>query len=518
MPALRSYTLSCVLLAAVVALGARLAGQVAPEDPAAQYQLATQLYDTSQYREALAAYDAATRSDDADLVARARKGKVRAALRIAEFDVAWREAGLLNESPSGDGEARTLLGDALWAIGRFDEADTAYREALDRAPGITRARFGLARSLATRNRLEDALQQALTAAQSAPDDAEVHALVGLIYERLNRFDDSAVAFERYLSLLPPPRSREEGESTMAAVFQNKVRLLRSFRGRVPLQMDREAAERQHRVPFRLVNKKIVLRGRVNRVPVEFVLDTGSERTGVSNATARRARIGTVASTLTAGVGVAALRRLDMGRADELEVGTLRMRNVPVAIRRVIRNALPRWQNESLSPLSLGLSVVVDYQRREVTFARRLPESDADVVLPMRMNRLPMVRGMLNSTHPAYFVVDTGGELISISAETATALSMKPVRRIPLRVFGMSGLDENAYLLPGVDVDFEEIEFRNVGLAVLNLRAPSVLLGFQVGGIVGHRFLSEYRVSMDMERSELRLEKFDGDAPPVAGSR
>ena len=114
--------------------------------------------------------------------------------------------------------------------------------------------------------------------------------------------------------------------------------------------------------------------------------------------------------------------------------------------------------------------------------------------------------MLNSKHPAYFVVDTGGELISISAETALSLAMPPVRRIPLRVYGMSGVDENAFLLPGVNLDFEEIEYRNVGLAVLNLRAPSVLLGFQLGGIVGHRFLSDYRVSMDVGRSELRLEK------------
>jgi hypothetical protein len=29
----------------------------------------------------------------------------------------------------------------------------------------------------------------------------------------------------------------------------------------------------------------------------------------------------------------------------------------------------------------------------------------------------------------------------------------------------------------------------------------------VGGIIGHKFLSSYRVSMDMELSELRLEKF-----------
>ena len=517
MPAVRTYVLPCAMLAAALALGLRASGQTTPDDPAAQFQLATELYDASRYRDALAAYDLAARSDDASLVTRARKGRVRSALRIAEFDLAWREAELLNEGGGADPEAQTLLGDALWAMGRFDESDVAYRRALDQTPDLSRARFGLARSLATRSRLDEALQEALVTVKDAPRDPEAHALVGFIYERMNRFEQSADAFEQYLSLLPPPKSREDPPSSMAAVFQSKVRLLRSFRGRVPLQID-DAPNRLHRVPFRLVNKKIVVRGRVNRLPVEFVLDTGSERTGVSDTTARRAGVGAVTSTLTAGVGIAALRRLDMGRAEEIEVGTLRMRNVPVAIRRIVRNALPRWQNESLSPLSLGLSVVVDYQRREVVLGRRLPDGDADVVLPMRMNRLPMVRGLLNSTHPAYFVVDTGGELISISAETADALSMNPPRRIPLRVYGMSGLDVNAYLLPGVNVDFEEIEFRNVGLAVLNLRAPSVLLGFQVGGIVGHRFLSEYRVSMDMERSELRLERFDARSQPVTGSR
>jgi hypothetical protein len=29
----------------------------------------------------------------------------------------------------------------------------------------------------------------------------------------------------------------------------------------------------------------------------------------------------------------------------------------------------------------------------------------------------------------------------------------------------------------------------------------------LGGIVGHEFLSDYRVAMDLARSELRLEKF-----------
>ena len=38
-------------------------------------------------------------------------------------------------------------------------------------------------------------------------------------------------------------------------------------------------------------------------------------------------------------------------------------------------------------------------------------------------------------------------------------------------------------------------------------AASVLLGFQVGGIIGHKFLGGYKVSMDMAASELRLEKY-----------
>ena len=500
MPAIRGFVLCLAAAAALFTFGPRALGQAALNDPAAQIQLATEHFDAARYREAMDAYDSAIRGADTDLALRARKGKIRAGLRIAEFELARLEAETLVTDTPRDPEARTLLGDAMWANGLFDESDASYREAIALAPESSRAHFGLARSLASRSQLDDALKEALPVAAAAPQDPEIHALIGLIYERLNRYEESADAYDRYIALLPMTEV-----STMSTISQSKVRLLRSFKGRVPLQVD-DAPGRVHRVPFRLSNRKIVVQGRVNRVPVEFVLDTGSERTGLSDVTARRAGVASITATLTAGVGVAALRRLELGRADSIEVGTMRVRNVPVAIRTVVRGALPRWQSESFSPLSIGYSAVVDYQKREVLLARALPDGQADFRLPMRMNRLPMVRGLLNSKHPAYFVVDTGGELISISAETALSLAMPPVRKIPLRVFGMSGVDENAFLLPGVNLDFEQIEYRNVGLAVLNLRAPSILLGFQLGGIVGHRFLSDYRVALDMGRSEVRLEK------------
>ena len=427
------------------------------------------------------------------------KDRVRGALRIAEFEAARREADLLAARAPADAEALALHGDALWATGLFDEAERSYAQALTADPESARGRYGAARSLASRSRLAEALDQTLAAQRVSPADADIHALAATIYERLHRFEDAAAAYVAYADLL------DDSQSPADATARARAEFLRSFEERPPLSLSGDET-RPHTVPFKLIRNKVVVQGRLNGQRVEWVVDTGAERSGISGAVAAAARVRPVASTLTAGVGRPALRRVQLGRADRLEIGSLRMRHVPVAIRNPAPGGVARWQGESLSPLALGLSVIVDYRTRQVTFARQLTPAAGGVTLPMRMHRLPLVRGTLNERHPAYFVVDTGGEVISISAETASALGMTPSRRIPLRVFGLSGADREAFLLPGVDLEFEDIAYRKVGLAVLNLRAPSVLLGFQVGGIVGHKLLGEYRVSIDVGRSEVRLEK------------
>jgi predicted aspartyl protease len=327
----------------------------------------------------------------------------------------------------------------------------------------------------------------------------VHAILGDIYTRLSRFDEAADAYQEYQSLLLPT------EAASALVSAAQIKFLRSFKGRQPLAMRESTAADVHTVPFRLSKTKVLVRAQINgRYSTELVLDTGAERIGLSGETARRAGIAPISTSVIAGVGASGYRPLALARADSLQIGSLRIQNVPISIRNAVAGTMPRWQSETFSPISMGLSVEVDYKRKRVTLARALPDETPDRRLPMRLQRLPMVRGLLNAKHAAPFVVDTGGELISISTGTAEALAMKPPRRIPLKVYGLSGWDTDAFLLPGVDVDFGEIEYRQLGLAVLNLRAPSVLLGFEVGGIVGYKFLADKRVVFDLPRSELRL--------------
>ena len=99
-------------------------------------------------------------------------------------------------------------------------------------------------------------------------------------------------------------------------------------------------------------------------------------------------------------------------------------------------------------------------------------------------------------------------MISISSATATAIGKRePARKIALKVYGSSGWDRDAFLLARRQPRVRLIRYTNFPVVVLNLETPSALLGFQVGGIVGHKFLSRVpRRHRSRERSVLRLKQ------------
>jgi Flp pilus assembly protein TadD/predicted aspartyl protease len=495
----RRIVLTAALLSALIASPIATSSR---DDAEVQMQLAELLFDETRFAEALDAYRHALDSKDSDLSLRARVGYVKTALRIGHFQDAQREAAMLKTMAPQNAEALSSYADAVWSAGLFDEAEAAWKTALDLAPESSRARHGIARSLASRSKLEEALVEAQAALKVAPRDGEIHHTVGSIYERMGRFEQAAAAFNDYINLLP-----NKDRSDKAAWSRSQVRFLKSFGERQPLLIDDTVAGRLHTVDFRVIDDKVIVKARVNGGRLQdFVLDTGSEQTTISRQTASSANVRPVTYTLSAGVGEVGLRGLQLGRIDELEIGTLKLQNVPTLIKAPPLRGVPKKETESFSPLAFGLSMIIDYGTRKLTIGRNLPEEGADVHMDMRHHRLSMVRGVINQNRPTYFVVDTGGEVISISTSTAESLNVSMPRKIGLKVYGTSGWDRDAFLMPGLDLMFDELAYPNFSVVVLNLRAPSVLLGFEVGGIVGHRFLSPYRVALDLQRSEMRMTK------------
>ena len=270
------------VLAAALTLVLRADG-VSSQSAEVQLQLGDLLYSEGRYLESLEAYRNATKAAAPDLMGRARSGFVNSALRVAEFDGARTQAEMLvHESPRSP-QAMALYGDALWASGLFEQAELQYRAALTITPDLPRGHHGMARSLAARGRVADAMTEAQSALRLSPRDLEIHHTVGTLFERLHKFEEAANAYTNYVNLLP-----NKDTSSTAAWSRAEIKFLQSFGQRVPFDTEPGTEDKVYTMPFRLVNDKVVVRAKVNdALSQDFVVDTGSENTVITRPTALR---------------------------------------------------------------------------------------------------------------------------------------------------------------------------------------------------------------------------------------
>ena len=121
----------------------------------------------------------------------------------------------------------------------------------------------------------------------------------------------------------------------------------------------------------------------------------------------------------------------------------------------------------------------------------------------------MVRGEVDGELPVNFVVDTGGEVISISTgygdgaghatELHAADSPEGVRDVGLG----SRRVPDARRQPGV----HDILFTNFPVVVLNLRRRACCSASRWAASSATSSSSQYRVGIDLDRSVLRLKAF-----------
>ena len=189
------------VVAVAVALSVVVGAAGAPSSTlsAIQLELGDLLFADERYGEAIPAYRRAKEGAEPGQLVRASSGLLRALLLVAEFHSAYEEAVFLDSlGIADDPELRTLTADGFWAYGLFAEADAKYDEVLTRAPSNARARHGLARSLAGRNRHEEALTEIQAALAADPADPVLHHTHAEILRGLRRYEAAAEALEQYI--------------------------------------------------------------------------------------------------------------------------------------------------------------------------------------------------------------------------------------------------------------------------------------------------------------------------------
>lgn len=169
----------------------------------AQRGLADALFDSGRFAEALARYEAASRSSPQDL--RIQLGIVRAKLRLEQYEDASKLLGQLAQNNDPSTALEYWMGRAKEAIGDKEAARAAYERAVKIDSGVSElveSYVALTRVLSQEGRHAEAEAAVAQARQRFPQDPRVFRALGELASSRGSFEDAVSNYERALALDP----------------------------------------------------------------------------------------------------------------------------------------------------------------------------------------------------------------------------------------------------------------------------------------------------------------------------
>jgi len=422
--------------------------------------------------------------------------------------------------------AHALLGTAILIGGDFRNSYEEFRTALSLNDGEAMAVAGLAMIDFYENRLDPAIRGLRRAADLDQSEPDYIFNLAQAAARTERYKEAADSYERFLIVAP------KTDADRRARIRGLIDFLR-YLGRQSSLYAPNGANRTV-VPFEAHDNRPILSVRVNgqKNPLRFVLDTGSGMSVISDETAKRLGLRPIArGGMARAVGGGGKFEIVYGYLSSLEVGEVRVDNVPVYIRRFYDDKNPVDGYIGLSLISKFVAMV-DYGQRTFTLVRRggeaaspwtavdqatpTPAGGPEPGSPTIMQEIPLRTtssgflsgevGIEGFDKPLNFIIDTGASVSVVSQKLAEFETITShIQRSKMRVFGAAGVTENVdtVLLPKVMLG--ALVRERISAAVLDMEAVNETAGFTQNGILGGNFLRHFRVSFDFARGVIRLE-------------
>jgi tetratricopeptide (TPR) repeat protein len=463
----------------------------------------------------------------------ARLGLSRALLKLRRLQDSFDHAARVVAIDPLSARAHSLLGSAVLASGDFRLSIEEFRTALALDENEAMAIAGLAMVDYYENRTGRCIAGLRRAIEIDGDEPDYVFNLGQAAARSERYKEAADAYERFLVIAP------RTDADRRARIRGLIDFLR-YLGQHGSLYDVGGADRTV-LEFEAADYRPIIKVRVNgsKEFMRFVLDTGSGMSVLSEVTARKLGIKSVArGGLARAVGGGGRFEIVYGYLNSLDLGEIRITNVPVYVRHFFDDHDP--VDGYLGIAALGrLITTVDYGSRRMTFVKqRNPEPQpADVAagqgkpvnaeavevplginVPVRTTASGFLSGEIfidGINKPLNFIIDTGAT-VTVMSEKLAAMEeaqsfIKPSR---MRVYGAAGVadDVKMAVLPKIQVGTYSRE--KIDAAVLDLEPVNETAGFLQSGILGGNFLRFYRVVFDFYRGVVRLEPLDGQALPA----
>lgn len=455
----------------------------------------------------------------------ARLGLSFALLKQRHLQGAYDNAARVIMQAPLSARAHALLGSAILAAGEFRLSVEEFKTALALDPDEALAIHGLAMVDFYENRLSLALPLLRKAVSIDSNEPDFVFHLGQACARSERYKEAADSYERFLMIAP------KTDVDRRARIQGLIEFLRYLGRQGSLYVP--SGDRAS-VPFEATDNRPILQVRVNgqREPLRFVLDTGSGMSVISDRTAKRLGIRAVAKGgLARAVGGGGKFEIVYGFLNSIEIGTVKVENVPVYIRRFFDNHIP-------VDGYLGLAVVqkylasLDYGTRQMSLVRqhqtdfvdtwtaiKRPEgfqglapvaiNDIAIEVPLRTTSSGFLSGEVGLEgfeKNVNFIIDTAASITVVSEKLSQEEQLLDLLQpSKMRVFGAAGVTEDVKLLqlPRLSLGLSKLE--KINAAVLDLEPVNETAGFTQSGILGGNFLRHFRIYFDFARGAMRLE-------------
>lgn len=455
----------------------------------------------------------------------ARLGLSYALLKQRRLQDAYDHAARVIMADPLSSRAHALLGQAILASGNFRESVEEFRTSLSFNENEALAVAGLAMVDFYENRTDLCLRGLRRAVALAPNEPDFIFNLGQAAARNEMYKEAADAYERFLTIAP------KTDADRRARIRGLIDFLRYLGKQGSLYVPSGRATTI--VSFESFDSRPILNVRVNgqREPLRFVLDTGSGMSVVSEETARKLNLRPIArGGLARAVGGGGKFEIVYGFLSSLEIGDVKVENVPVYIRRFYDEKTPVDGYLGLAMISKFVTAV-DYGERTFTLMRQRqsttldaletpsitfaqdpaqpPPSSKAVEIPLRTTSSGFLSGEVRLEgleKPLNFIIDTGAS-ISVISEKLAALEELASYATPyrMRVFGAAGVAEDVKTFRLPSLGLGTFVRQNINAAVLDLEPVNETAGFLQDGILGGNFLKYFRVSFDFRRGVIRLE-------------
>ena len=404
-----------------------------------------------------------------------------------------------------NGRAFAVLGMTLLTGGRFREARLIFFKALqiNRDEDLAWAGYGMLDFY--ENKIADSLNNLREAVYHEPNEPDYLFTLAQVAARSENYQEAAANYDKFLHV------SNSADTERRDRIKGLIRFLGFLGQSGSLYMS--DGQDHAKVKFELVGNRPIITLRVNGKsdPLRFVLDTGSGISVISEATAKNLKIRSVAKGgFARGIGGNGKFEIVYGMLRQIDIGTVRLKNVPVYIRKFQSDGQPVDGYIGLALISKFLTTI-DYGDQTFSLtkkdeATRDFRANSDLSLPLRLTSSGFLSGEVQVQgveSTLNFIVDTGASVSVISDRVSKTDAITPFASAEkLRIIGSAGItdDVSTFMLPRVS--FGTHSRTSIMAVALDLDIINEASGFEQAGILGGNFLKNYRLTFDFKNSKV----------------